>query len=236
MRNYLILLIGLVSLSLFSCVNEEGEGGVSVIQGKVYKVLHPDDVYSFVADTFPAAKEDVFIVYGDEPIYGDKMETGPDGFFRFKYLTKGTYYVYSYSTTPNGRKVAVYDTVTIGSGETKQIQNIYIHEGKSLDKSYIKGTVLVKYYDKGFITGLIPANEVRVYLRVKGAPYHIDEVRAGSDGVFMFQNLDPGEYEVFVLTEQAGAKVLTPIIKSVTIIEKGVIETIVTPFEIIINA
>lgn len=237
LKKYTFILFGLVSLFLFSCVNEEGEGGISVIQGKVYKVLHPNDVYSLEADTFPAAKEDVYIVYGDEPIYGDKMETGYDGFYRFKYLNKGTYKVYAYSIYPNSVKVAVIDTVTVGYGKTKEVQDIYIHEGKSLDKSYIKGTVLVKYYDKGYIN-LVPepAYEARVYIRVKGAAYQFDEVRTGLDGVFMFQQLDPGEYEVFVMTEQAGTKVLRSVIQTVTISGKGVIETISNPFNIIINA
>jgi len=235
-KSYFILIICLVSLVMFSCIDEEGEGGISVIEGKIYKIVHPDDVYSFKADTFPASKEDVYIVYGDEPIYGDKMETGNDGFFRFKYLTKGTYNIYAYNTTPDGRKTAVIDTVTVGSGKTITVDNIYIHEGKSLETSYIKGTVLVKYYDKGFITALTPAYEIRVYIKVKDALYHFDEIRTGIDGVFMFQNLDPGEYEVFVLTELAGYKVLSPVIQSVTILKKGIIETIETPYEIIINA
>jgi len=235
-KKYFIPIICLVSLILFSCIDEEGEGGISVIEGKVYKVVHPNDVYSFKADTFPASKEDVYIVYGDEPIYGDKMETGNDGFFRFKYLTKGTYNIYAYSTNTDGRKIAVIDTVTVGSGKTVRVDNIYIHEGKSLETSYIKGTVLVKYYDKGFITNLIPAYEIRVYIKAKDALYHFDEIRTGINGAFMFQGLNPGEYEVFVLTELPGEKVLSPIIKSVTILKKGVIETIETPFEIIINA
>jgi len=235
-RNYLILLIGLVSLFMFSCVNDEGQGGISVVEGKVYKVLHPNDNFTFEADTFPAAKEDVYIVYGDEPIYGDKMETGYDGFYRFKFLTKGTYKVFAYSTLTDARKVAVIDTVTVAYGETKQVQNIYIHEGKSLETSYIKGKVLVKYYDKGFITGLIPAYDLRVFIRVKDAAYQFDEIRTGLDGAFIFQGLSPGEYEVFVISEQAGKKVLTPVIKSVTIDRKGIIVTIPDSFEIIINA
>lgn len=257
MKNYLILLIGLMSLSLFSCVDEAGEGGTAVIQGKVYRVLHPNDVYNlkidtntvetdsfktsnyFIdTDTLPAAKEDVYIVYGNQLVYGDKMETGYDGYYRFKYLTKGTYNIYAYSTMSDGIKSAVIDTVTVANGETKEVQNIYIHQGKALDKSYIKGTVLARYFDKVYLAGFydIPACEARVFIRVKGAAYQFNEVRTGSDGVFMFQELDPGKYEVFVSTEKAGEKVLTPIIMPVTIEAKGIIKTIKKPFHIIINA
>ena len=65
------LLPFLFAFLLSSCLNEEGEGGTSVVQGKVYKVYHLNDSYSFEADTFPAAKEDVYIVYGNDDIYGD---------------------------------------------------------------------------------------------------------------------------------------------------------------------
>jgi hypothetical protein len=134
---------------LFSCINEEGEGGTGSIEGYVYKVVHPDGVYNFKTDTFPASKEDVYIVYGSDAVYGDKMDAHYDGFFKFKYLTKGIYQIYSYSSHPGGIRVPVIDTVILGSGETKRTRDIYIHEGKSLDKSYIKGQVLVNYYDDG---------------------------------------------------------------------------------------
>jgi hypothetical protein len=237
MIKYSSFLISFVSLFLFSCINEEGEGGVSIIEGSVFKVIHSDDIYSFDVDTIPASKEDVYIVYGDDAIYGDKMETGYDGFFRFKYLTKGTYKIYAYSTLPDLTKVAVIDTITVANGETKQVQNIYIHEGKSYQTSFIKGKVLVSYYDKNLSTQpYIDACDVRVYIKKKGGLYQFDEIRTGLDGVFVFQNLYPGEYEVFVLTEMAGYQILSPISKFVTIKEMSTIVTIEESFQIIINA
>lgn len=236
MKKINILLIGLVALLSYSCVNEEGEGGVSVIEGKVFKVMHYNNIYSFETDTFPAAKEDVYIMYGDEPIYGDKMETGYDGYFRFRFLNKGTYRVYAYSSFPDGRKEAVIDTVTVAYGKTGTTKNIYIHEGKSLETSYIKGSVNTTYYDKGLPLKKVPGCDVRVYIRRQGAPYHFDEVRTSSDGVFMFQGLAVGVYEVFVLTERPGNEVLEPTIpKTVVIDAKGIVVTIPTAFETVVN-
>lgn len=235
MKKINILLLSLVALFSFSCVNDEGEGGISVVEGKVFKVMHYNNIYSFETDTFPAAKEDVYITYGDQPIYGDKMETGYDGYFRFQFLTKGTYKVFAYSSFPDGHKEAVIDTVTVAYGKTATTQNIYIHEGKSLETSYVKGSVLVNYYDGGTSYSILPGCDVRVYIRRAGAPYHFDEVRTGSDGVFMFQGLSVGTYEVFVLSESKGVKELKPFVKSVTITEKGSIVT-VSEFRILINA
>lgn len=232
--NYFLLAI--LSLFMFSCINNEGVGGNSTVEGYVYKVIHPNDVYSLEADTFPAAKENVYIVYGNEPIYGDKMETGYDGFYRFKYLTKGSYKVYAYSTFPDTHKEAVIDSVTVSANDTKNIPDIYIHEGKSLETSYIKGSVMAKYYNKGnVISGYLAAYGQRVYIRKAGSVYQFDEVRTGIDGVFMFQELEVGDYEVFVVSEEPGTEIQLTIVKSVSITGKGEIQTIDEPFYININ-
>jgi hypothetical protein len=39
----------------------------------------------------------VFIIYGDDVSYSDKISAGPDGRFEFKYLREGNYTVYVYS-------------------------------------------------------------------------------------------------------------------------------------------
>ena len=231
LKSFLVILIS--TLFLFSCVSEEGEGGISVVQGYVYTVLHDDNVYDFVADTFPSAKTDVYIVYGDEPIYGDKMETGYDGFYRFRYLSKGNYKVYAYSTLTTDQKVAVVDSVSVAYGKTVNVNNIYIHEGKSLETSYIKGQVYATYYNKGYATSVpTPAYGERVYIQKVGALYQFDEVRTGLDGVFMFQKLEPGEYEVFVFTEDPNTEVLSPVKQTVTITDKGTINTFESVFQI----
>jgi hypothetical protein len=218
---------------LTSCINSEGPGGKSTIEGKVYKVYHLNDSYDFETDTFPAAKEDVFIVYGNQSVYGDKMETGYDGTFRFSYLTPGTYTVYSYSTLPSTQKIAVMDTITVSYGEKAITQNIYIHEGKSYNTSYIKGSVEAIYYNKGMpITNILPGNDVRVYIKYKNASYHFDEIRTGLNGEFIFKNLQVGEYEVFVFTEDPYTESLSPVIQNIEVKQTGKVVTISTPFRI----
>lgn len=230
-----ILILLLFPLMVFSCINQEGEGGTSTVQGYVYKVIHHDDVFNFDTDTFPAGKTDVYILYGNEAVYGDKMEAAHDGFFQFRYLTKGSYRIYAFSNYPDGRKVAVYDTVVVGRGGVATTNDIYIHEGKMLDKSHIKGTLLARYYNKDILlTDYIAAYGERVYIRRKGAPYHFDDVRTGLEGTFMFQKLDVGVYEVFALTEDS-KEVVLPVIREVSVPEKGVVIEIEEPIKIRIN-
>lgn len=226
------LLIGLFT----SCINKEGEGGTGTVEGFVYRVIHTKDLYYFRSDTFPAAKESVYITYGDNPIYGDKMDAGFDGFFRFRFLTKGQYSVYAYSNNIDGSKTAVFDTVTIGTGETGRTKNIYIHEGSAYETSFIKGTVRVTYVHKGTVYASNQTGAgTRVYIRQKGNPYQFDEIRAGVDGVFIFQKILPGEYEVYTLTEDPTTEALSEVKQFVTVTKAGEMVTIDIPFQILVN-
>lgn len=93
---FLAALSGLFILS--SCEKPAGEGGRASIKGKIwvenYNALNSmSDVY-FLKSEYAGADEDVFIIYGDDVSYGNKVKSGPDGVFEFKYLRKGDYRIY----------------------------------------------------------------------------------------------------------------------------------------------
>lgn len=206
----------MVCLSLFSCNNKEGEGGTGTVEGYVKLVHHPDDNYQLEADTLNAAKTDVFIVYGDEEFYGDDTETNPDGFFQFNYLTSGEYTVFAYSTLPNGEKVAVAETVNLERGRVAEVPTIYIHDGKAYGTAVIIGKIWAWYFHNNEWRGEGWAYEHRVYLRKLGDLYHVDDVRVGADGIFAFQKVQPGSYEIITYTQNAN-EVPSPMIDTVTV-------------------
>ena len=218
-----IKLLGLICMSLLlfgSCKQSEGEGGTGTVQGYIKIINHPDDNYTLPADTIDGAKTDVFIVYGNSDFYGDDVETDDKGFYKFNYLTKGTYTVFAYSTLPSGEKVPVTASVTIGKGETGNAPTIYIHQGKAYGTSIAKGKVYGLYYHNDTYRGQGWAYEQRVYIRKAGEPYHFDDVRVGLDGVFAFQKLLPGTYEVFTFTQNA-QEVPSPLIEDLVIENAG---------------
>jgi len=91
----------LLSLLFFSvlitaCEKMPGEGGTSTIRGKVIVREFNDDFTDF-RDQYPGAKEDVYIIYGEDEVYGDKFETNYDGTYEFNYLTEGKYRVFAYT-------------------------------------------------------------------------------------------------------------------------------------------
>ena len=218
MRKIIVFITGfaLLSAMLFSCNNGEGEGGTGTIQGYVKLVHHPDDDYLLHVDTMNAAKTDVFIVYGDDQFYGDDTETDPNGMYQFEYLTPGDYTVFAYSTLPTGERVPVTQTVTLERGTVAQVPTLYIHDGKAYGTGIIQGKVWGVYFHNGTYRGEGWAYEHRVYLRKLGDVYHQDDVRVGLDGVFAFQKVLPGTYEVITYTEDAN-EVPMPIIDTISV-------------------
>lgn len=210
------LAIMMMCFALSSCNNKEGEGGTGTIRGHVKLVHHPDDDYQLNVDTLDAAKTDVFIIYGDDEFYGDDTETNPDGLYQFEYLTPGRYTVFAYSTLATGEKVAVAQSVNLERGQVAEVPTIYIHDGKAYGTSIITGKVWAWYFHNIEYRGEGWAYEHRVYLRKLGESYHIDDVRVGLDGIFAFQKVLPGTYEVITYTQDA-LEVPSPIIDTVTV-------------------
>ena len=100
MRN-LILLIA-ITIVFAACTKEAGEGGTSVIQGQVYKIYTFQNSTTGEIDTLYFqldAGKDVFIIYSDDEtaIYDDEFETDYNGRYRFEFLRKGDYTIYTYS-------------------------------------------------------------------------------------------------------------------------------------------
>lgn len=90
-----------------SCKKEAGEGGNSSITGKVW-VEDYNATFTTLNAQYAGADEYVYIIYGDNTSYGDRIKTSPDGSFEFKYLRKGDYTIYVYSkdktlTSPSGQ-------------------------------------------------------------------------------------------------------------------------------------
>ncbi len=104
MKRYLLLpAIAFFIAMIASCDSGPGQGGQATITGKVYAkgnwnstcTIYRDSADGWVPYYVPDVE--VYIIYGDEPTYGERVRTGPDGTFQFKYLRRGSYTVYTYS-------------------------------------------------------------------------------------------------------------------------------------------
>ncbi|MDR1172840.1 MAG: hypothetical protein LBL24_10330 [Bacteroidales bacterium] len=213
----------LLGLFLFcACNKDEGLGGSSSLEGYVYQVEHSDDNFSFRTETFPAAKKDVYLIFGDNAAdyFGDDVEVDNNGLYRFDYLRKGRYIVYSYSEYPDGRKEAVSREVKIGGGANKA-DTIFIHTGKAYGTSMIKGSVYALFYDGSRKVDEGPAIDADVYINHYGEEMFFERIRVGDQGVFIFQKILPGTYEVWVTSEDPETRKLTPIKQVINVTESG---------------
>lgn len=96
-------------LFLTSCEKDAGEGGTSTIKGRVM-VYDYDASFQARQDTYPAFKEDVYIIYGDDrSTYDDKFETSYDGTFEFNFLRKGKYKIFAYTKDTTGASNGTYN-------------------------------------------------------------------------------------------------------------------------------
>lgn len=116
-KGLLILTIVLTGITIISCKKPAGEGGNSTIKGVVLtEEWNSTFTVHDAATDHPGADVDVYIVYGDDLTYGNKVKTSPAGIFEFKYLRPGSYTVYTYSKdTSSAGKVAVSVATTITS-------------------------------------------------------------------------------------------------------------------------
>ncbi|MCX6269863.1 MAG: hypothetical protein NTU44_01345 [Bacteroidetes bacterium] len=121
-----VVVLLFTSAVLFSCKKDPGVGGTSGIYGKVY-VKDYNATFTVLQDEYYAPDVDVYIIYGDDKSYGDKVKTSYDGTYEFKYLRKGTYHVYAYSkdsTLQTTSDLAVIKKVEI----TKNHQDVEVPE------------------------------------------------------------------------------------------------------------
>lgn len=80
-----------------SCNKSAGEGGTSIIKGKVY-VENYNSSGTAITSEFFGPDVDVYIIYSaDGTYFNDKISTSYDGSFEFPYLAKGKYQIFVYS-------------------------------------------------------------------------------------------------------------------------------------------
>lgn len=231
----LIIVFVTLSLSLTSCLTDEGEGGSGTIQGFLFNIKHNDDNFALTSDTAYAVKTDVYIIYGDHIYFDDDIETDYNGFYQFKYLTPGNYTIFAYSTDAMGVKTAVTQTVTVSRGETTDVSDLYVHSGQANGTSIISGTVWANYVDgSGNILESGWAYEHRVYLQKTGDIYPIDDARVAQNGTFAFQKVLPGSYEVYTTTINEN-EVPSILKQNIMVTNSGQIYTLPTQFIVTIK-
>ena len=123
MRN--LLIICAIAFGFTACEKQSGEGGTSVIEGKVYISNTFQNPTTGEWDTIGEPQLDsdkkVYIIYSDDEndIYDDSFDTHWNGEYKFEYLRKGDYTIYTY---------AKFDTSGVYLGDYPIFKHITIDE------------------------------------------------------------------------------------------------------------
>ncbi len=124
-HNLILITVIIIGFIAYSCEKEAGVGGTSSITGKVV-VRQYNSNFTILTEQYYATDEKVFIVYGDDPVYGDRTSTNYDGTYRFEYLREGSYTIYAYSEDsanyPSQQEIPVIQIVEI----TKKNQEVKV--------------------------------------------------------------------------------------------------------------
>lgn len=82
-------------LALTACRKDPGIGGDAKVYGKIY-YKHYNSTFTTLINEGYLSDTYVYIVFGENVNYGQRIKTNYKGEFEFKYLYKGDYKIYSY--------------------------------------------------------------------------------------------------------------------------------------------
>jgi hypothetical protein len=202
-----IFFVSLIS----SCTQDEGFGGNSYIKGVLVEKFYNKDFTVFQYER-PAKNEDVYLMFGDEKVVGDDVETSITGHFTFPYLWPGNYQLYYYSddtTVVSTEQTEVVHIINLERNQDADLGTLYTYKGLDWDEGFakIRGKVmLINYknesqYPNLQIKDISPAQEMEVYMTYNNAEFYTERIRTHKDGTFEFNHLLKGSYAIYVYSE-----------------------------------
>lgn len=120
-----------VSVLFLACKKEAGEGGDSTIEGRVH-VQDYNASFTSLNGEFSAVEEDVYIIYGNDVSFGDRVRSSYNGMYSFKYLQPGKYRIFAYSKDSTGRYK---NQVNLNAPKKAVIKEVEITKSKQVVKA-----------------------------------------------------------------------------------------------------
>jgi hypothetical protein len=210
--NFLSTSLLLCAVLSASCSKDEGEGGTSTIKGKLM-VKQYDNGYRTLLSESAAADENVFIIYGtDHETYDEDYKTSYNGEYEFKYLQKGSYKVFAYTTDTTGvsvtgyvdenkPKIPMFASVDITkNGSTVTVPDFTILKNNDKGSSTIRGKVFLKLYNNAvnflYNSYYVPDEDVFI-IAGNGTASYFDDYKTSYNGEYEFTELPQGNYRIF---------------------------------------
>lgn len=206
-----ILFFAVLIFSIFSfisCEKEEGTGGMSSISGNIYNTDYSPG-FSEIIDQYAIPDTDVYIIYGDDDTYSDKIETSHNGNFKFEYLREGKYTIFVYSKdsshSSTSEIIPIKVNVELDRKENKNIGKINIID--ELDYNDGSASISGKIYKINWNATYTDINEQYyspdedVFLVYGDDLSYFEKTKTRADGSYFFNNLISGDYRIYAFSE-----------------------------------
>lgn len=114
-----------------ACEKPEGEGGKATIKGSVW-TEDWNTTFTVLQSEYAAADIEVYIIYGNNTSYSERIRANYNGEYEFKFLREGNYKIYVYSKdkslqSPSGQIAIVKDVKISKKKETVTVDRITIY-------------------------------------------------------------------------------------------------------------
>lgn len=201
---YLLPYLLITLLIVTSCSKKEGKGGRATLSGQIL-IQDIDTTTRTILNEYPAIDQKVFITYGDNEVYDDDFSTDVDGYYKFEGLRTGDYSIQTYLECKNctepldisEEEISISDSKGTTNVSTIYLKNTYYKEGNAT----IIGQVLFQDtipQQQKVVT--YPAIDHRVYLVYGNDAVYREDFKTDANGYFRFDNLNIGNYKVYVYT------------------------------------
>jgi hypothetical protein len=202
-------------LLIASCAKDEGEGGKSTIKGKLFEKKY-DNSYQTLLSESASPDQKVYIIYGDgHETYDDDYNTSYNGEYEFKYLQKGTYTIFAYTTDTTGvaatgyvdenkPKIPVFAKVDVKeNGSTVEVPDLTIIKNNKQGSSTIRGKIYLKKYDPSIailLSQYYVSDKDVFIISGNNTQTYFDDYKTSWNGEYYFDQLPPGDYRIFAYT------------------------------------
>lgn len=126
-----VLFIFFLFVFISACKKPEGPGGRASIKGKIWVKKMALNSNAVIGE-YAGAYENVYIIYGDDVVDGDKIEANPEGEYEFKYLEPGKYKIYAYTRDSTGistsKNLPIIKDVELSKKETFDVGTIQVYK------------------------------------------------------------------------------------------------------------
>ncbi len=203
-----ILFVAPILLVLSACKKEPGKGGRATIKG----ILYSKSVANVNSIPKPELEADVYIIYGEDNSYSDRVRTSGDGSFEFKYLKVGKYKLYAFGLDPafpnSNSLIAFYKEINISANKaTVEVSDFIIYKKINSGTNRIIGKLISKNafnasnYNPLGANDYLPEVNEDVFISYGNNSQFDDRVRTSSDGSFEFNQLRDGNYKIFAYSK-----------------------------------